>query len=424
MKFVVQKSSISGDVVIPGSKSHTIRALVFALLAGGESEIKLPLMSSDTASCLDMIKRFGATVRMEGDSWFVTGTGGSPQVPDDVVDVGNSGTTLYIGLGVASLINGATVFTGDHQIRNRPADSLITCINDLGGTAFSTRDNGKPPVVVRGRIKGGRTSVEAVTSQYLTSLLIAAPLATGETVISVPLLNEKPYVTMTLSWLDRLGIAYENRDYREFRVKGGQCYPAFSEYVAADFSSATFFLVAAAVTGAELVLKGLDFSDTQGDKEVVTILRKMGAHVETGDKEIRITGGRLRGGTFDLNSMPDALPALSVAACMAEGETRFVNVQQARLKETDRISVMHNELKKMGARITELPDGLVIEKSELKGCAVDGHGDHRVVMALAVAGLVSQGVTTISTAESVSVTFPNFRELMAGIGAEIKAVDD
>ena len=340
-------------------------------------------------------------------------------MPENVVDVGNSGTSLYIGLGVAALADGATVFTGDHQIRNRPAGGLINCINQLGGSAFSTRANDMPPVVVRGRIQGGSTEISAVTSQYLTSLLIAAPLAGRDTRITVPLLNERPYVTMTLGWLDRLGIRYTNNDYKSFDIPGGQRYPAFREPIAADFSSATFFLVAAAVTGTTVTLKGLDWGDTQGDKEVVTILKQMGAAIEIGTREIIVRGGALRGGTFDLNAMPDALPALSVAGCFAEGETRLVNVPQARLKETDRIAVMCAELGKMGADIRELPDGLVIRKSALRGCAVNGHYDHRVVMALAVAGLSAGGETVIGTAEAVSVTFPDFRALMLSIGANI-----
>ena len=424
MKFIVKPSALSGDAVIPGSKSHTIRALVMALLAEGASEIQAPLLSSDTRSCLGMIQQFGAAVEQNNGDWIVRGTGGTLVVPDNVVDVGNSGTTLYVGLGIASLIRGATVFTGDHQIRNRPAGSLLACIQDLGAEAFSTRGNGKPPLVVRGPIKGGKTSVEAVTSQYLSSLLIAAPYAHKETVIAVPLLNEKPYVTMTLGWLDKLGIRYENNNYEEFLVAPGQQYSRFSEYIPADFSSATFFLVAAAVTGSRLVLRGLDFNDTQGDKAVVGILQDMGAAVEHHDRELVINGGDLKGGTFDLNAIPDSLPALAVAACAASGETRLVNVEQARVKETDRISVMCRELKKMGADIEELPDGLVIRGSGLVGANVDGHGDHRVVMALAVAGLIAHGETSISTAESVSVTFPNFLELMTGIGADITSVEE
>ncbi len=419
MKFIVKPSQLSGAIAVPGSKSHTIRALVLSLLADGESVIENPLFSSDTLSCRTMIEQFGAAVHQDKNSWVVRGTGGRLSVPENIIDVGNSGTTLYIGIGIASLVEGYSVLTGDEQIRNRPADRLLAAINSLKGEAFSTRQNGKPPLVIRGRIQGGRTSIEAVTSQYLTSLLITTPLAPKDTVIEVPLLNEAPYIHMTLGWLDRMKIAYRNDRLRKFTVSGNQRYRSFREAIPADFSSATFFLVAAAISGSEITLGGLDFNDTQGDREVVSILEEMGAEVERGEREIRIRGKILSGGVFDLNAIPDALPALAVAGCCAEGETRLINVPQARLKETDRISVMRAELEKMGARIEELPDGLIIKKSPLRGARLHGHGDHRVVMALAVAGLVAEGQTEIETAESVSVTFPNFRELLQSLGADI-----
>jgi 3-phosphoshikimate 1-carboxyvinyltransferase len=371
-----------------------------------------------------MIRQFGAQVQEEENLWRVNGNAGTVMVPESVIDAGNSGTTLYIGLGIASLAEEYTVFTGDQQIRNRPADSLLSSIGDLGGEAFSTRNNGKPPLIIRGRIAGGETSIEAVTSQYLTSLLIATPLAAGDTAIDVPLLNEVPYVYMTLGWLDKLGIEYKNYNLKKFYIRGGQRYKAFQEYIPADFSSATFFLVSAAITGSEITLRGLDFNDTQGDKEVVTVLREMGAAVDIGEKEIRICGNKLRGGTFDLNAIPDALPALAVAACCAEGETRLVNVPQARLKETDRIRVMRTELEKMGAAVEELPDGMIIKGGHLRGVPVHGHGDHRVVMALSVAGLRADGETIIDTAEAVSVTFPNFMELIATLGADITIIEE
>ncbi len=425
MKFIVQPSSIAGSVSIPGSKSHTIRALVFGLLGDGESIIRSPLTSSDTLSCVSMIEQMGAQVTLGGDAWRVRGTGPVPVIPEDIINTGNSGTSLYIGMGAASLVPGITVFTGDAQIRSRPADGLLASVNDLGGRARSTRGNGKPPIVIEGPVRGGSTSIEAVTSQYLTALLIALPCAGGDSTIRVPLLYEKPYVTMTLGWLDQLGIDYStDENYGEFRVAGRQTYRPFDRHIPADFSSAAFFLAAAAVTGCELLLEGLDYTDTQGDREVVKILESMGARVEIHERSITIRGGALRGGVFDLNAIPDSLPALSVAACFAEGETRLVNVPQARLKETDRISVMRAELAKMGADIDELPDGLVIRGAPLKGAPVQGHGDHRVVMALAVAALGAAGSTTIATAEAVAVTFPDFMELMRSIGAKISVMEE
>jgi len=419
MQFNVLPSSLQGEVVIPGSKSHTIRACVCALLANGTSTIKMPLDSSDTRSCLGMIQRFGATVTQHDDEWIVTGCG-IPAVPDDIIDIGNSGTSLYFGIGVASLVNGITVFTGDNQIRNRPAQDLLSAITELGGWAVSTRSNGKPPVIVQGPITGGHVAIRAITSQYVSSLLIATPMAKHNTIIDVPLLNEAPYVGMTLWWLNELGIEYHANGYEQFIIPGGQTYKPFSKYIPADFSSATFFMVAAAITGSTVKLKGLDINDTQGDKEVVTILKQMGADIAILPDAIVITGKPLKGGVFDLNAIPDALPALSVCGCFAEGETRLVNVPQARVKETDRIAVMCAELKKMGADIEELPDGLVIRQSQLQGASVQGHHDHRVVMSLAVAGLAAEGNTVIDTAQAVDVTFPNFVELMLQLGAAIE----
>jgi 3-phosphoshikimate 1-carboxyvinyltransferase len=342
----------------------------------------------------------------------VEGTGGSLAVPQDIVDVKNSGTTLYVALGTAALCPGFTVFTGDDQIRRRPATNLLASLRDLGATAFSTRDNGCTPIVVKGRLAGGTTSIACPTSQYLSSLLINCPLAEGSSTIHVVSLNERPYVQITLDWLTGQGIRFENDGMKTIRIPGGQSYKPFARRIPADFSSATFFLCAAAVTKSKLTLLGLDMNDAQGDKEVVSILGKMGCTVHTENGRLEITGGDLVGGEFDLNAMPDALPALAVTACYAEGETRLYNVAQARLKETDRIKVMHDELAKMGANVKEMPDGLVIRGSRLKGARIRGHADHRIVMAFAVAGLGAEGETVIDTAESASVTFPGFFTLL------------
>ena len=194
--------------------------------------------------------------------------------------------------------------------------------------------------------------------------------------------------------------------------------------VPADFSSATFAAVGAAVTGKGVTLTGLDFSDTQGDKGVFDILRTVGAGVLINENGVTVTQGNpLEGQIIDLNSMPDALPALSVMACAAQGETRFVNVAQARIKETDRIAVMHEELSKMGADIEELPDGLIVRQSRLKGAVVNGHDDHRVVMALAIAAMMADGETVIETAQAANVTYPGFVNDFRNIGADITILD-
>ena len=422
MKLHVNKSMLSGSVEMPGSKSHTIRAVVIASLAAGTSRIRKPLVASDTLAAVSACRLFGAEILKQED-WMVHGVAGSPRVPDNVIDVGNSGTTLYIALGTAALVNGVTVLTGDGQIRRRPAGPLIDALNGLGAKVESTRGNDMAPIIVRGPMRGRKIELDgSKTSQYLTSLLINCPLAAGDTEIEVSNLIERPYVEMTLGWLADQGIDVDNDDFRRFRIGGGQKYEQFERTISADFSSATFFMCAAAITGSELELVGLDLTDTQGDKAVAGMLAQMGAEVEPTPNGLVIRGGPLHGAELDLNDTPDALPALAVTACFAGGETRLVNVPQARLKETDRIAVMREELTKMGADIEELADGLVIRGSKLCPAVVHGHFDHRVIMALAVAGLALDGETTVYTAEALDVTFPTFVELMASIGGEIQAV--
>lgn len=420
MELIARPSLLRGTVEIPGSKSHTIRAVAVASLAHGQSRIQAPLVSADTLAAVKAYRALGARIDMTPEVWEVIGTAGQPRTPENVIDVGNSGTTLRIAVGSAALIGeGAAVFTGDHQIRQRPIGPLTQSLNDLGACVASTRDNGCAPLIVRGPLQGGTTSIEAVTSQYLSSLLMNCPLAPHDTEIDVPLLHEKPYVHITLDWLDKTGITLEREELQHFRIPGGQQYRPIDLRVPADFSSATFFLAAGVLGENELLLKGLDFSDTQGDKAVVDYLRQMGADIAITDEGVRVGPGQLTGCELDLNATPDALPMMAVVACFAQGTTRLVNVPQARLKETDRIAVMREELTKLGGQVTEREDGLVIEQRELRGTVVAGHDDHRVVMALAVAGTAIPGETRIASAEAMQVTFPTFVDTMCQLGANL-----
>jgi 3-phosphoshikimate 1-carboxyvinyltransferase len=425
VNFVCRKSRLRGDVSIPGSKSHTIRAVAIASLAAGESRIEAPLDSGDARSAIRAFTALGARIECQPDVWIVQGTGGELRTPDDVIDVANSGTTLNIALGSAALVRkGLTCLTGDHQICQRPSGPLIASLNDLGAWAESSRGNGCSPIVVRGRLKGGKTSIECRSSQYLTSLLMNCPLADGDTTIQVSLLFEQPYVEMTLDWLARQNIKLDRDGLREFRVPGRQNYKAFKRRIPADFSSATFFLCAGVLGDNEVTVQGLDMNDPQGDKAVVDYLRQMGARIEVlPDGGIRVQPGDLKGCRIDLNATPDALPMMAVVGCFAEGKTTLANVANARIKETDRITTMRQELSRLGAKITEQPDGLVIEQSKLTGTEVDGHSDHRIAMALAVAGCSIPGQTVVRTAESATVTFPTFMDCMRRLGADIKTSD-
>ncbi len=423
MKLIVRKSRLKGRVVIPASKSHTIRAVAIASLAQGAGTIRSPLVSSDTLSAVECYRAFGAGIdTCDSKLWKVTGTGGKIAAPADIIDVGNSGTTLRIALGSAALAPAgqATTFTGDEQIRSRPLGALMNSLTQLGARCTSLEDSGTAPVKVAGGLTGGKTTIACHTSQYLSSLLLCTPLAPADSEIDVTLLNEPGYVRMTLDWLDKQAIRYETRNLSSFNIKGGQSYKAFDETIAADFSSAAFFLCAAALCGDEVRLLGLDFKDSQPDKAVVEYLKEMGANITIAEDAVTIKAVGLRGAQIDMNATPDALPAMAVTAAFARGTTRLVNVPQARSKETDRIRCMAEELKKMDVDVEELPDGLIITGSRPKPAELRGYRDHRIVMALAMAGLALDGQCTIDTAEAINVTFPDYVELMQGLGANME----
>ncbi|MCM8805257.1 MAG: 3-phosphoshikimate 1-carboxyvinyltransferase [Candidatus Omnitrophica bacterium] len=426
MKFRVRKTEkLSGVAKIPASKSHTIRAVVIASLADGRSKILNPLYSQDTLAAINACRLLGANIQEYSDYMIVDGFGKNIVNPEKVIDLQNSGTSFNLICGVVSLGNFEVILDGDDSLRSRPVEPLLCALRKLGAEAISIHGNGKPPVKIKGPIHGGKTVVDGINSQFVSSLLISTPCVAEDTEINVINPCEKPYILMTLRWLDEQNIRYTaSDDLSHFYVSGGQSYKSFEKKIPGDWSSATFPLVAAAITDSELLIDGLDINDVQGDKKVLEYLKRSGAIISEEVAGIRVKHNNLIGNKIDLNSTPDALPAMAVLGCVAEGKTELVNVPQARIKETDRIKVMAQELSKMGANIQEIEDGLIIYQSKLKGTIVDGHKDHRVVMALVLAGIVAEGETIITTAESVSVTFPEFFQMMKSIGASIEIEND
>ncbi|MDR3122375.1 MAG: 3-phosphoshikimate 1-carboxyvinyltransferase [Treponema sp.] len=445
MKAIITPRPFSGELRIPGSKSHTIRRLILAALGEGVTEIEYPLDSLDARSCLGIVRALGAeaTERRGEDpacpnppdrdgkkltAWTVRGisigAGGSFKGSDVPLDVGNSGTTLFLALAAASLGSAPARFTGDEQIARRSGGPLLDALAGLGVAVESNQ--GCVPITLRGPWKGGRVSIECPTSQYLSALLLAAPLADPgvQSEIDVPLLYEKPYVAMTLSYLKAQGVSFQSaEDFSWFKIPGGARYRPLSGPVSGDFSSAAFPGGVGALTGGPVTLLGLDREDTQGDKAFFAMIESMGCAVEWlregAEWALRVSrSGPLRGGEFDLNDTPDLLPIMATIGAFAEGDTALVNVASARIKETDRIAVMAEELGKLGARTRELPDGLVIHGNGrgLNGGWADSRGDHRIVMALAAGAMAAAGPVEIGAAESAAVTYPGF---LQWLGADI-----
>jgi 3-phosphoshikimate 1-carboxyvinyltransferase len=421
MKLIVKPTAkLSGEAVIPSSKSHTIRAFIFASLAEGTSKISNALESEDTRAAIEACRALGAKIEKKSDGEFeVTGFAGKPTPTSDQLNTLNSGTTTSLIASIAALSDKKITIDGDESIKTRTLQPLLTALNNLGATALSTKNNGCPPVEIQGPLLGGKTDVNCRSSQYISSLLITCPLLEQDTEITIKNLCEQPYIEMTLKWLDELGIRYNNNDFKTITVPGNQRYKSFEKSIPGDWSSATFLLVAGALLGDNLLIKGLNPDDTQADKQVIEYLKAMGADIRVEDSSIIINKVQLKGCELDLNNTPDALPAISVLACFAEGRTIIKNVAHARIKETDRIKVMASELNKLGAEVEEMDDGLIISQSKLKGAKLKGHNDHRVVMALSIAGMLADGATQISTAEAVNITFPDYVQMMKKLGANI-----
>lgn len=422
-RWTIKKSSLQGTIRIPPSKSHTLRAILFAALAEGKSVIRSYLASHDAEAMLEAVRNLGAKVQVFPDRIEIVGTGGRVGPFEDVIQAGNSGIVLRFLAALAGLSSYPAVITGDYSIRHqRPMGQLNRALAGLGVRVESLRGDGYAPLIIQGPMTQDATQLSGEDSQPVSALLIAAAFKKNRTEISVENPGELPWIGLTLDWFSRLGIACQNEDFRRYRLDGNASYKGFEYTVPGDFSSAAFPLVAALVTRSTLTLENLDMNDSQGDKEIIPVLRQMGAEIDIDPREnkVRISLPRpLKGIEVSVNRLIDAVTALAVAACYAEGETRIYGAEVARSKESNRLKSIAEELTKMGGNIQETDEGLLIRGAPLKGAAVFSHLDHRMAMSLAVAALGAEGETVIEACECVAKTYPGFAKDFQSLGARL-----
>ena len=424
MKAYINKNNLNGEIIVPGSKSHTIRAISIAAMANGKSIIRNPLPSADCTATMEAVRLFGAKTEYLEEYWTVEGRGKDLLIPENVVDIKNSGTALYFMIAMASLLDDYTVVTGDEQIVKRPVRHLLEALNELGAESFNTRTAiDAPPIVIKGPIKPGTCTLDGTLSQYVSAVLLAAANVDGDVTIKVEDPKEVPYVQMTIDWMEKTGINvdYDKDEFKWFSVKGNQEYKAFDLTVPSDWSGVAFPICAAAITDSVVTINGLSLKDTQGDAKIVDILLEMGADIRINEEEGSLTvyGGKpLEGVTVNLSNMPDSLPMLSVVAAYANGKTTFEGVGIARAKETDRVKVMKEGLSKMGVKVEDDFDTMTVYHAEkLQGCELESYHDHRIAMALSVAGLIAEGETIVNDADCVKISFPEFYQAMNNMGA-------
>jgi len=418
---VIPTEKLAGEVKAPPSKSYTIRAITAAMLAEGDSLILDPLYSKDTKACIQVSEKLGARVERVDGSLNISGVVGQPKCSVKVLDTLNSGTTIRLMTAVASLCRERVILTGDESIQKRPIEPLLEALRQLGVKCAST--NGCPPLWVQGPLKGGVCAISGgVSSQFISALLMALPCAEDNSDVTITgQLKSRPYIDLTLDMLERFRIKVIPKNHTQFIIQGDQTYKATTYTVEGDYSSGAFLMAAAALTDSKVTVHNLFRNSKQADKKILSILQLMGAHVDVKGEYVTVSGtGFLRGINVDLNDSPDLLPVMAVLGALASGKTRIFNVAHARLKECDRIKAMHTELSKMGAQVVEHPDGLEITGGRLKAARVNGWRDHRIVMALAVAGLKAGGTTEITDREYVGVTFPGFARTMRTLGARMR----
>lgn len=430
VKISIHKSRLSGTTRCPSSKSYTHRAVFVAALSEGESQIQDPLISRDTLSSINACRALGTKILHEGSSLLIIGT--PLMVPETVIDSGNSGTTLRLATTTCSLIeSGYSVLTGDSSLRTRPMGPLLEALKALGVECFSTKLDSTAPIVVKGGgLQGGNVTINgSISSQFISSLLIAAVRARGDLTIEVEGDQvSRPYINSTLATMERFGVKVE-RDYdlRNLRVRSGS-YTSSAFHVPSDLSSASMLMAAGVLTSKDKIrLSGLNFDLPQGDSMIIGIIKQMNGKI-TVDKlkgEVVVEESeKLDGGEFDLIDSPDLLPVVSVLALKATSRVILKGISHVRFKETDRVKNIATELRKLGARVEETQDTIAIySPSNLKNASLDSFDDHRLFMALAIASLLTQH-STLTGAESVDVSYPSFLDDLARLGADISTCSD
>ena len=417
-------AKIEGEVNLPGSKSLSNRVLLLAALAEGTTRITNLLESDDTRHMLNALKQLGIDYTLSGDKKECTVVGNGGSLRNDSFEelfLGNAGTAMRPLCAALCLGKGDYLLTGEPRMKERPIGHLVDALRQAGAKINYLENEGYPPLQIEANaLKGGEVSIDGtISSQFLTALLMAAPMAQDD--MKITILGElvsKPYIDITLHLMKAFGVEVENDNYKTFKIKGRQTYKAIDSFmVEGDASSASYFLAAAAIKGGTVKVTGIGKNSVQGDVAFGNVLEKMGAKVEWGDDYVSVTKGELHAVDMDFNHIPDAAMTIATTALFAEGTTTLRNIYNWRVKETDRLFAMATELRKVGAEVDEGEDYLTITPPEtLKHADIDTYDDHRIAMCFSLLALDPVSVT-INEPECTAKTFPTYFEVLKSISS-------
>ncbi|EFL79031.1 3-phosphoshikimate 1-carboxyvinyltransferase [Actinobacillus pleuropneumoniae] len=419
-------SRVEGEINLPGSKSLSNRALLLAALAKGTTKVTNLLDSDDIRHMLNALKALGVNYSLSEDKTVCTveGVGGAFNWKNGLaLFLGNAGTAMR-PLTAALCLKGATeaevVLTGEPRMKERPIKHLVDALRQAGASVQYLENEGYPPVAIRNSgLKGGKVQIDgSISSQFLTALLMAAPLAEGDMEIEIiGELVSKPYIDITLAMMKDFGVKVENRNYQTFVVKGNQSYLSPEKYlVEGDASSASYFLAAGAIKG-KVKVTGIGKNSIQGDRLFANVLEAMGAKITWDDDFIQAEQGELKGVDMDMNHIPDAAMTIATTALFAEGETVIRNIYNWRVKETDRLAAMATELRKVGATVEEGEDFIRIQPlplTQFQHAEIATYNDHRMAMCFSLIALSDTPVTILDpncTAKTFPTYFTEFEKL-------------
>ena len=412
---------VNGSVTLPGSKSLSNRILLLAALAQGTTVVENLLDSDDIRHMLGALKLLGVDVSLNDDKTVATvkGVGGQFLTPAESLFLGNAGTAYRPLTAVLAAVKGNYELIGEPRMEERPIGHLVDALQALGGDVSYLKNKDYPPLkIVGGQINGGNVAIDgSISSQFLTALLMAAPLFNGDTCITIKgTLVSKPYIDITLDVMARFGISVTHDNYKTFTVKGAQQYQAVERImVEGDASSASYFVAAAAIAGGEIEIKGVGAKSVQGDIGFAKVMEQVGAKIDWYDERLVVRKGELKGVDIDANAIPDAAMTLATVALFADGPTAIRNIYNWRVKETDRLHAMATELRKVGAEVVEGEDFIEITPPKhFNDVAIDTYDDHRIAMCFAMVAVGGKPIT-INDPKCTYKTFPTFFNVLASV---------
>lgn len=427
MKVKIKPSILSGEIVIPPSKSYSHRAIISAALANGEKKSKINNLkfSVDIETTVKIMENWGAKITKKESSLEVIGNDGKIVPKKNYIQCNESGSTIRFLIPVGLTSENELIFDGKGKLIDRPLNSYYKIFDDQGIKYEMSED--KLPLKVNGKLKAGNYEIDGnISSQFITGLLYALPLLDGDSIIVINKnLESKGYIDLTLEILKLSGIKIKNNDYKSFEIKGNQEYKYFDYTVEGDYSQVAFWIVAGIISANkdnEIKCLHLNKYSLQGDKAIIEIVQKMGAKLEIFDDYVIVKPSKTKGTIIDVSQCPDIAPILTVLGALSEGETKIINAERLRIKESDRIISIKTELNKIGAEVEEVGDSLVIQGVDTfeGGVEVSAWNDHRIAMSLAIASIRCKNEIVIDEAESVKKSYPHFWDDFEKMGGQIE----